>query len=231
MLKTCETASGRIGNKSMDPCCESKEHELTALRGRQARVLVTVLAINACMFCLEFGAGILSRSTALLGDSLDMLGDAMVYGLSLYVLRRGRVWRARAALVKGVIMVVFGVGVLLQAGLELRVGVLPVAQAMAGVGLLALAANTACFALLWSHRSDDINLRSTWLCSRNDLVANGAVLVAAALVVSTHSVWPDVLVGVGIAALFLRTAVSVLREAWAELWPPRKGTLEARAGG
>ena len=215
----------------MDPCCESKEHELTELRDRQGRVLVTVLAINGAMFCVEFGAGLLSRSTALLGDSLDMLGDAMVYGISLYVLRRGRVWRTRAALLKGAIMLVFGAGVLLEAGLRLRAGVLPIAHTMAGVGLLALAANTVCFALLWSHRSDDINLRSTWLCSRNDLVANGAVLVAAALVVSFHSAWPDVLVGVGIAALFLRTAVSVLRDAWAKLGRTKDAALEARAGG
>jgi cation diffusion facilitator family transporter len=201
----------------MDSCCESKEHELTALRSRQGRVLVAVLAINGVMFCVEFGAGILSHSTALLGDSLDMLGDAMVYGISLYVLRRGQVWRARAALTKGAIMLVFGVAVLLEAGLKLRVGVLPVAYTMAGIGSLALAANAFCFALLWRHRSDDINLRSTWLCSRNDVVANGAVLVAAALVASFHSVWPDVLVGIGIAALFLRTAISVLRDAHAEL--------------
>jgi Co/Zn/Cd efflux system component len=132
----------------MDSCCESKELELTALRGRQERVLVTVLAINGAMFCLEFGAGILSRSTALLGDSLDMLGDAMVYGLSLYVLRRGRIWRARAALVKGGIMAVFGAGVLLEAGLKLHAGALPLAYAMAGIGSLALAANAFCFALL-----------------------------------------------------------------------------------
>jgi Co/Zn/Cd efflux system component len=88
---------------------------------------------------------------------------------------------------------------------------------MLGVGTLALAANGLCFALLWRHRADDLNLRSTWLCSRNDLVANGAVLVAALFVAGSRSIWPDVIVGVGIAGLFLRTAVSVLRDSLAEL--------------
>jgi len=213
----------------MDHCCEAKTHELAALRASQARVLTVVLFLNLAMFCVELGAGILARSTALLGDSLDMLGDAMVYGISLYVLRRGPVWRARSALLKGAIMLLFGAGVLLEAALKLSAGLLPAAHTMAMVGLLALAVNTLCFALLWRHRSDDINLRSTWLCSRNDLVANGAVLAAAALVASLHSVWPDVLVGVGIAILFLRTAVSVLQDAWAELGRNRRTLPEGAA--
>jgi cation diffusion facilitator family transporter len=206
----------------MDQCCESKAQELAALRDRQGRVLVIVLAVNASMFCVEFGAGILAGSTALLGDSLDMLGDSLVYGFSLYVLHRSPVWRARAALFKGVIMAAFGVVVLLEAAVRLRVGVPPLVPTMAGVGSLALVANVYCFSLLWRHRSDDINLRSTWLCSRNDLFANGAVLVSAALVAWTRSVWPDVIVGVGIAGLFLGTAVSVLRESLAELGRTRR---------
>jgi len=201
----------------MEDCCESKSEELAALRSRQGRVLVAVLVINAAMFCIEFGAGLLAGSTALLGDSLDMLGDSLVYGFSLYVLHRSMVWRARAALLKGLVMLAFGLGVLLEAGLRLRTGFTPAAPVMAGIGALALAANGVCFLMLWRHRSDDLNLRSTWLCSRNDLVANSAVLVAAALVAKLHSFWPDLLVGVGIALLFLRTALSVLRESGAEL--------------
>jgi cation diffusion facilitator family transporter len=211
----------------MDPCCESKTDELAALRLRQGRVLVIVLAVNVTMFGVEFVAGILADSTALLADSLDMLGDALVYGFSLYVLHRSLVWRSRAALMKGLIMAAFGVGVLVEAALRLRAGVPPMAPAMAAVGFLALLANTYCFALLWRHRSDDINLRSTWLCSRNDLFANGAVLVAAALVAWSGSLWPDLIVGAGIAILFLRTAITVLRESLSEHARARNSELES----
>lgn len=201
----------------MDPCCESKASELAALRLRQSRVLIVVLVINLGMFCVEFGAGLLAGSTALLADSLDMLGDAFVYGFSLFVLQRSLAWRARAALVKGGIMAAFGVGVLFEAFARLASGVPPAVPLMAAIGTLALCANALCFALLWRHRGDDINLRSTWLCSRNDLIANTAVLVAAAAVAWSGSRWPDFVVGVGIALLFLRTAGSVLRESFAEL--------------
>ena len=201
----------------MDACCEAKSSEVSALRGRQARVLRIVLGVNAAMFGVEFAAGLLAGSTALLGDSLDMLGDALVYGFSLYVLDKSLVWRARASLVKGLVMLAFGVGVLFEAGAKLSTGGVPAASAMAGVGAASLAANAFCFALLWRHRGDDLNLRSTWLCSRNDLLANSAVLVAAAFVARVGSVWPDVLVGAGIACLFLRTAAFVLRESAAEL--------------
>jgi len=210
----------------MDHCCETKASELAVLRLRQSRVLAAVLAINLTMFCVEFGAGLLSGSTALLADSLDMLGDALVYGFSLFVLHRSLTWRARAALVKGGIMAAFGVGVLVEAAVRLASGVPPVVPVMAAVGTLALFANTFCFSLLWRHRGDDINLRSTWLCSRNDLIANGAVLFAAAAVAWSGSLWPDLVAGAGIAALFLRTAGSILRESLAELARARSGALE-----
>ena len=200
-----------------EDCCEAKGVELVVLRERQGRVLVLVLSTNLAMFGVEFVAGLLAGSTALLADSLDMLGDALVYGFSLWVLHRSLAWRARAGLLKGLVMAAFGVGVLIEASLRLRAGVPPLAPAMFAVGVLALAANGYCFWLLWRHRADDINLRSTWLCSRNDLIANLAVLAAALGVAGTRSLWPDVIVGVGIAALFLRTAVSVLRESQDEL--------------
>ena len=196
---------------AMDACCSA------TVRQQQRYVLQLVLAINATMFCVEFGAGLFARSTALLGDSLDMLGDTLVYAFSLYVLNKNRAWRARSALIKGIIMLAFGAGVFVDATLKVEASVLPVVPAMVGIGALALMANTVCFALLWRHRASDLNLRSTWLCSRNDLVANGAVIVAALLVAELQSVWPDVLIGVGIAGLFVWTALGVLQEAVPEL--------------
>ena len=196
----------------MGDCCESKSCDLGALRERQGRVLWIVLAVNALMFLVEFTAGWIASSTALLGDSLDMLGDALVYGFSLWVLHRGETWRARAALSKGLVQLGFGLAVLVQAGFKLWAGVVPASELMAGIGTLALVANLGCFWLLWAHRSDDLNMRSTWLCSRNDLVANVAVLAAAGLVAWTGMLWPDLVVGLGIAALFLRTSFSVIRD-------------------
>jgi cation diffusion facilitator family transporter len=213
----------------MDPCCEDKAKELAVVRGRQGRVLAVVLAVNVGMFVVEFAAGLLSGSTALLADSLDMLGDSLVYGFSLYVLHRSLAWRARAALAKGVVMAGFGLGVLVEAYSRLRAGVPPSVPPMLVVGALALVANAYCFSLLWRHRADDINLRSTWLCSRNDLIANGAVLASAVLVAWSRSIWPDVIVGIGIAGLFLRTAASVLRESLIELGRLRSGVLEGAA--
>lgn len=200
----------------MGSCCESKADELGALRARQGRVLYVVLAINAAMFLVEFISGWLARSTALLGDSLDMFGDASVYALTLYALHRSKRMRAGAALAKGALMLLFGLVVIGEAVRKSVFGVLPDPGLMGVIGSVALAANTVCFLLLHRHRGDDLNMRSTWLCSRNDLVANTSVLGAAVLVTMTGSLWPDVAVGVAIAALFLHSAWQVLKDAWQE---------------
>lgn len=210
----------------MDACCETKSEEIAGLRDRQRRVLVVVLLVNLVMFFVEFGAGLLAQSSALLADSLDMLGDSLVYGFSLYVLHRSLRWRARASLAKGVMMAGFGLFVLLESALRLRAGVPPVAPVMLVTGALALVANASCFALLWRHRADDINLRSTWLCTRNDLISNAGVLVAAVLVAWSETIWPDIIVAVGIAVLFLRTSASVLRESLKELARAQAAALE-----
>ena len=201
----------------MADCCNDKACEIEALRDRQSATLKIVLGINAVMFLIELAAGLISSSVSLLADSLDMLGDALVYGFSIYVVARGARMKAKAALLKGVIMAAFGFFVLGQAIYRIVYPQVPVFEVIGAIGLLALAANGVCFFLLWRHRADDINMSSVWLCSRNDIIANVSVLFASAGVWFFHSGWPDILVGLALAALFLRSALSVLREAGAEL--------------
>ena len=195
----------------MASCCEDKACEIETLRTRQSATLKLVLAINTVMFVVEITAGIHSGSVSLVADSLDMLGDALVYGVSMYVVARGARAKAVAAVGKGSVMAAFGLFVLGQAIYKLRFPEVPAFEAIGVIGMLALIANVLCLALLWRHRSDDINMQSVWLCSRNDIVANVVVLFAAVGVWSTGSGWPDVLVGLAISALFLRSAVFVLR--------------------
>jgi Co/Zn/Cd efflux system component len=182
-------------------------------------VLRVVLWINLGMFVAELGAGIIAHSTALLADSVDMLGDAIVYGFSLYVIARAPVWQSRAALLKGIIMAAFGIGIVVEVCSKLARGLTPEAQIMWAVALAALVANASVLVLLRRHRADDINMRSAWLCSRNDVVANGGVLLAALGVGLTGSAWPDILVGLAIAALFGLSAVGVIRAALAAPQP------------
>ena len=201
----------------MVDCCNDKACEVDALVRRQSSTLKIVLGINAVMFIIELTAGLLGNSISLVADSLDMLGDALVYGFSLYVVGRGATTKAKAALLKGSIMAAFGFFVLGQAIYRIIFPQLPAFEAIGAIGLLALAANGACFFLLWRHRGDDINMSSVWLCSRNDIIANTSVLFAAVGVWLTHSGWPDILIGLALAALFLRSALFVLREAIKEL--------------
>jgi Co/Zn/Cd efflux system component len=201
----------------MADCCNDKACEIEALRDRQSSTLKTVLGINAVMFIVELAAGLISGSVSLLADSLDMLGDALVYGFSIYVVARGARMKAIAAMFKGGIMAAFGLFVLGQAVYRIVFPQVPVFEAIGAIGLLALAANSICFILLWRHRADDINMSSVWLCSRNDIIANGSVLFAAAGVWLTDSGWPDILVGLALAALFLRSALFVLRGVITEL--------------
>ena len=193
----------------MDECCDFRFD----IPERQRRMLTIVLWINAVMFVVELVAGLASHSTALLADSVDMLGDAIVYGFSLYVVGRGTAWQARAALLKGGIMAAFGAGVLAEVVVKIARGLVPSPDLMIGIGCLAFAANGAVLIFLWRHRGDAINMRSAWLCSRNDVIANASVLLAAGGVALTGSAWPDILVGLAIALMFGTSAVQVLRDA------------------
>jgi Co/Zn/Cd efflux system component len=197
-------------------CCHGKLHELEriALHRDIRRVLVVVLLLNALMFVVEFGAGLVAQSASLMADSIDMLGDAAVYGLSLFALGRSLRWRAGAALVKGGFILFLGLGVIAEILAKLAWGVPPSSGLMLIVGAMALVANLSCLALLWPYRAHDVNLASTFACSRNDVVANIGVLAAAWLVSMTASAWPDIVVATGIAILFVRSALNVIADAW-----------------
>ncbi|MFZ9001884.1 MAG: cation diffusion facilitator family transporter [Bacteriovoracaceae bacterium] len=201
----------------MKSCCESKSDELIVLRDKQKTALLIVLIINSLMFVIEFTFGILSQSTSLLADSLDMLGDASVYAFSLYVLNRGLKWKAAAALLKGIIISMFGIYVLIEATIKIYSDILPAADTMGIIGLLALLANTTCLFILLRHRDDDINMKSTWICSRNDIIANCGVLLAAFAVSYFNNKWPDIIIGLCIAFIFLKSALSILKDSIQEL--------------
>lgn len=201
----------------MAGCCEDKSCEITALREKHRRVLQIVLAVNAIMFAVEGVFGWLAHSTSLLADSLDMFGDAMVYAMSLYVLVRSEREQGIVALFKGAFMLAFGLLVLTEAGYKALHPVMPAAATMGVVGTLALAANLLCFFLLYTHREDNVNMSSTWLCSRNDLFANVGVLLAAGAGYALASRWPDIIVGAIIAVLFLTSALKVIRQARAAM--------------
>lgn len=185
------------------------------------RVLVAVLAINLVLFAGEFSVGAWIQSSGLQADSLDSLGDALVYALSLCAVGRSLRWRAGAALLKGGIQAVFGIAVLVEVVLRLLGDAVPTAPIMAATAAVALVANLSCFLMLNRYRDRDINLRSAWLCSRNDLINNVGVIVAAGAVALLGNGAPDAVIGSLIALLFLRTSVTVLREAWPQWCQPQ----------
>jgi Co/Zn/Cd efflux system component len=198
-----------------DQCCASKGDELErfARQADQRRVLITVLIINAAMFFFEFGAGIVAGSTALMVDATDMLGDALVCGVSIYALARGERWKAGAAMFKGALILLLGVGIVFNVIVKVQSGVPPSSGLMFAFGSLALVANLACLGLLWRFRSQDVNMASTFECSRNDVISNIGVLVAAGAVALLVSPWPDIIIGSAMAVLFLRSSLRVILQA------------------
>ena len=201
----------------MADCCEDKTCAIEALKKRQSGTLKIVLAINAIMFVVVFAAGLLAASTALMSDSLDNLGDAMTYALSLYVISRTNRDKAKVALFKGGLILVAGLFVLGQVIYRLFEPTVPVFETMGSIGFLALVANSICLALLWKHRGDDINMSSVWECSRNDIFSNIAVLVAAGGVWLFQSGWPDLIVGLALSLMLINSSRRVLTGAFNQL--------------
>ena len=200
-------------------CCESKGVELEKLarQAEQRRVLIVVLVINLAMFFAEFGAGLVAGSAALMADATDMLGDALVYGVSLYAIARSDRWKAGVAAFKGAFILLLGLGILVNVAIKLQSGVPPSSSLMLGFGGAALVANLICVVLLWRFRRQDVNMASTWECSRNDVISNVGVLAAAAMVAATSSPWPDLIIGLAMSVVVLRSAVRVLGESVPQL--------------
>jgi len=196
---------GHAYHGDMADCCCPPPLNLDPHRGNRAyrRVLWAVLTINAIMFLVEIGAGLAAGSASLQADALDFLSDAGNYAISLFVVGMALRYRAIAALAKGGTMGLFGLWVIGSAVWHAVQGTLPNAFTMGAVGFAALAANAASFGLLWAYRGGDANMRSAWICTRNDVIGNLAVLLAAAGVLGTGTGWPDIIVAAIMAGLVL----------------------------
>ena len=208
-------------------CCEDN-CAVEALRARQKSTLVKVLWINAGMFLVIAGAALYGRSTALLSDSLDNLGDALTYGLSLYVVSQSVEAKARVALFKGLLILLGASVVIGQVLWKLFHPIVPSFEVMGAFSLAGVAANGLCLWLLWRHRSEDINMSSVYECSRNDIASNLSVLLAAGGVWLFQSGWPDIIIASLLAVLLLRSSIHVLRGAIHELGKQPNPSLQAR---
>lgn len=209
----------------MADCCQKKSCELENMSKKQSKVLWVVLGINALMFVIELTAGIAGNSISLIGDSLDMFGDAVAYGSSLYVITLGVRAKARTAILKAGLMLATSLAVLGRVLYQMIVQVTPEFEIMGSIGFVALVANLVCLGLLSRHRFDDINMSSVWLCSRNDIIANTSVLVGAGLVYLTRNPWPDLVIGFALTGLFMVSAFKVFIAARKELDFDREGAL------
>lgn len=204
-----------------DSCCH---HGCAApavpATARYRRVLAAALLINLAMFGVELAGGLRAGSVSLLADAVDFLGDAANYAVSLWVLGMALAWRARAALLKGASMGLFGVFVLGRAAWSAATGTVPEPMTMGVIGLAALLANVAVAAMLWAWRDGDANMRSVWLCSRNDAIGNVAVMGAALGVFGTGTGWPDLIVAAVMGGLALAGARTIIAQARQELRSP-----------
>lgn len=214
-------------------CCGGSQDNAQKLDDRGwRRVLWIALAINAAMFAVEMVAGVTAGSASLKADALDFLGDAANYAISLGVAGMALVWRARAALAKGLSIFVFGLWVMGSTVWMAMQGAVPRAETMGVVGVLALIANLTCAVMLWRHRTGDANRRSVWICSRNDAIGNIAVVAAAIGVFGTGTGWPDIAVAAIMAVLALTGGWQIIAHARQELrgavMPPQTGAANLR---
>jgi len=213
--------TGKIQKVATEPtelaaCGCSGNPQFDGLDPTYKRILWVVIFINAAMFLVEMSAGKLAGSQALQADALDFLGDSLTYGLSLAVIGMSLKARSAAALLKGVSLLLMGLWVFGSTIYQVLILGVPKAEIMGAIGFLALAANLASVLLLMRYKDGDANVRSVWLCSRNDAIGNVAVMMASVAVWFTVSAWPDLLVAVVMAGLFLRSSQLILVQAWNE---------------
>ena len=202
----------------MSDCCDSScSSKKPVVDKTYRRALAIALVVNFIMFGIELAGGLSAASVSLLADAVDFLGDAGNYALSLFVLGLAPVWRSRTALVKGLTMGAYGIFVLGKAFWSASTGVVPEPATMGAIGLLALAANGAVGVLLYAYRDGDANMRSVWLCTRNDMIGNVAVMLAALGVFGSGSGWPDIVVAAIMGMLALTASATVVAQSRREL--------------
>lgn len=206
-------AKDNIGKNCCDSVCQNTQHMTPKYR----KILWVALIINFYMFLVEVLSGFNAHSVSLMADAIDFFGDAANYGISLAVLSMSLMWRARAALFKGLTMGIFGLFVLASAAWSFVNGKVPEAYTMGVIGTLALVANVSVAIMLYAYREGDANMQSVWLCSRNDAIGNLAVMLAALGVFGSGSAWPDLLVAVIMASLGISAAIQVIKKARVEM--------------
>lgn len=183
----------------------------------QSRVLIVLLAINATMFIFELGIGWYAESTGLIADSMDMLADAIVYGIGLYAIGKAAEHKAHAALISGWFQGALGVLIIVDVVRRILLGSEPASALMMGVGMVALIANIICLSLIQSHKDGEVHMRASWIFSKNDVIANTGVIISGGLVWVLDSRWPDLLIGSIIALVIFRGARHIIFDARQEL--------------
>jgi len=216
---SAETSFEVFQEKYMSGC----SCEVEVKNASQKKVLWLLLAINAFMFVVELGFGWVAESTALIADSLDMLADAVIYGIGLYAVGRSLQHKANAALVSGYFQGILGCLIVVDILRRVWFGSEPVSELMMGVGFAALVANLICLLLILKHRNGEVHMRASWICSRNDVIANVGVIIAGGLVGWFDSSWPDILIGGLVALVILRGVRSIIYEARKELAEDKTG--------
>jgi len=201
----------------MSDCCENKSCAIEAMKVNQSKTLKIVLAINVFLFIVVFSSGLIAQSTGLMSESLDDLGDAITYVLSLFVIYKSNQAKARVALFKGILILIGALFVLSQVIQNIIDHTTPIFEIMSIAGVIALVGNLICLYLLTKHKDQDINMSSVWECSRNDIANNIAVIIASLIVWFTQSGWADIVVGLALSIFLLRSSYKVISTAIREI--------------